>query len=68
MEVQFQMLMLQVYALVMMGLLVMTVLKRCQHRHLVLAFRSTDYVLSGQENAKEQMCMAIFHQPLFGIN
>ena len=52
----------------MMGLLAMTVHKRYQHRHLELAFRQTDYALSGQENAKEQMYMAIFHRPPFGIN
>jgi len=52
----------------MMGLLAMTVRRRYQHRHPVLAFRQTDYALLGQENAKEQMYMAIFHRPPFGIN
>jgi hypothetical protein len=60
--------MLQVYALVMMGLLVMTVHKRYQHHHPVLAFRQTGYVLLGRENAKERMYMAILHRRLFGIN
>jgi len=60
--------MLQVYALVMMGLLAMTVHKRYQHHHPVLAFRQTDYVLLGRENAKQLMYMAILHRPLFGIN
>ena len=60
--------MLQVYALAMMGLMARTVHRRYQHRHPVLAFRQTDYVLSGQENAKEQMYMAIFNRQLFGIN
>jgi hypothetical protein len=52
----------------MMDLLAMTVHKRYQHRPLVLAFRQADYALSGHENAKEQMYMAIFHRPPFGIN
>jgi hypothetical protein len=60
--------MLQVYALVMMDLLAMTVHKRYQHHHPVLAFRQTDYVLLGRENAKQLMYMAILHRPLFGIN
>jgi hypothetical protein len=47
------MLTLQVYALVMMGILTMTVQRRYQHHHPVLVFLQTDYVLSGQENAKE---------------
>jgi hypothetical protein len=51
-----------------MGLLAMTVHKRYQHHHPVLAFRQTGYVLLGRENAKEQMYMAIFHRPPFGIN
>jgi hypothetical protein len=51
-----------------MGLLTMTVHKRYQHHHPVLAFRQTDYALSGLENAKEQMYMAIFHRTPFGIN
>jgi hypothetical protein len=62
------MLTLQVYALVMMGILTMTVQRRYQHHHPVLVCRQTDYVLSGQENAKEQMYMASFHRPLYGIN
>jgi sulfur relay (sulfurtransferase) complex TusBCD TusD component (DsrE family) len=37
-----------------MGLLAMTVQRRYQHHHPVLVFLQTDYVLSGQENAKEQ--------------
>jgi hypothetical protein len=40
--------MLQVYALVMMDLLAMTVRKRYQHPHPVLAFRPADYVLLGR--------------------
>jgi hypothetical protein len=52
----------------MVGLLVMTVHKRYQHRHPVLAFRQTGYVLLGRENAKERMYMAILHRRLFGIN
>ena len=62
------MLTLQVYALVMMGLLAMTVQRRYQHHHPVLVFLQTDYALSGQENAKEQMYMAIFDRLLYGIN
>ena len=60
--------MLQVYALVMMDLLAMTVHKRYQHHHPVLAFRPADYVLLGRENAKQLMYMEILHRPLFGIN
>jgi hypothetical protein len=60
--------MLQVYVLAMMDLLAMTVHKRYQHRHPVLVFRQTDYVLLGRENAKERMYMAILHRRLFGIN
>jgi hypothetical protein len=51
-----------------MGLLAMTVHKKYQHRHPVLAFRQTDYALSGQENAKEQMYMAIFHHVNLKMN